>query len=1001
MFKNEYQGGPFFEVLTLQGKESSAHWKFSGGVKKVYDKEVKSYIYSLEGTPSTTKVHFPKDQSQAVPLIQRYLVIQLHLAKGQDLSIELGVADLGNNKRRLHFSTAQKETQVTPLHAKIPLTIVRRSIWLNMCIDMVSLVGETWRGQTYKATQSISVSANCKLRRIFTMKTQPPDTAEDEEMYGCPPSNSGELDQIPKSCQLANDVQQITQLLTLTKIRHGERLRGGSGDVNHASATLELDLNSSGRRTSLNDSFHIAFGSKVPGKTTSQNTSRKSAQGNMTNRSVRSTYSRMDSQTEDMSEEHFELSSSIASKDGFLSGSDHSREDSVHQPSHQRQGSDSLSQVDLEMMSRIDKPKQDFSMVQPHPPREPSNDRLRRKIRVKNGGSGVGKDRVSSAGSVTDENMSVGPSVQSHLSESGYSSQKSSTTPHRQRLISDGDLNLSDGSENTTDSASRNRSAEMARGVKPQVVPRVSDRSKGKSSGGCFKGVGASGQDSYERLSPKTSKEYNCEDYLEDKPELLDDSMSNVIELLKQKAGLGGRMGQDWDDLTDEEDSSAEDLGREEYEESDEEDNGNRDNIFLFASRPKSAPRRHLSPSQADSGLDLDSSSQSRTLSLPRNSKKVSKDMARGARPEEDFYNNNSSSEDDDIHVRKKLTGSRPNSGSNSRPHSGTNSRPHSGTNSRPQSGTNSRPHSGTNSQPQSGTHSGTSSRNPSGTIRSGMNNMAVSPKSGLEKKIARTVLSPVQPQIANESPELRFSSNTSVLQVPGLNNGHLSNNSMSRMSRKSLREIPMNDARLKSSEKPYDFSKYQMADITESFEAKMLSSMKRHNDEELEDVVESPRKQTAPSMPLNKSPHSTLTQEQNPRNLYDFSPTLTSDDDTSLSTWQAPPNAPHNYQDEMKSRLSTDTLTSSNPRDWGMFSPPLPVFQSQLKNSTEDLSVGSNNNSPRKEASDLSPRKAGLSAMGRQDTTDDESIDELDLLYDPCLSCYYDPRSCKYYELV
>ncbi|XP_069141181.1 protein CFAP20DC-like isoform X2 [Argopecten irradians] len=980
MFKNEYQGGPYFEILTLQGKESSAHWKFSGGVKKVFDKEVKSYIYSLEGTTSTTKVHFPKDQSQAVPLIQRYLVIQLHLAKGQDLSIELGVSDLGNNKRRLLFSTAQKETQVTPLHAKVPLTILKRSIWLNMCIDMVSLVSETWRGQTYKATQSITVSANCKLRRIFTMKIQPPDTAGDEEMYGCPPSNSGELDQIPKSCQLASDVQQITQLLTLTKIRHGERLRGGSGDVNRASATLELDLNASGRRTSLNDSYHIAFGSKVPGgKSTSQNTSRKSAQGSMTNRSTRNTYSRMDSQNE---EEHFEVSSSISSKDGLLS--DHSRGED-YLPSHQRQGSDSLSQVDLEMMSRIDKPKQDFSLVQPHPPREPSSDRLRRKIRLKAGSGGVGKDRVSSAGSVTDETPSVGHSKHSQHSESGYSSYISSTSPHRKRLVSDGELMVSEENDNTTDPANRNRSAETVRGVKSQGM---SDQSAGRTSNR-FKGVGASGQDPYPRLSPKASKEYHSENYQEEGgEEVMDESMSNVIQLLKQNAGLGDRMGQDWDSLTDEEEeSSAEDIGREEYEESDEEVTEKQ--VFFFQVLPKAAPRSTVSPSHPEGSLEPD---QSRTPSLSKNSKKVSKELARGARPEEDFIDNNSSSEEDDRHLRKKLTGSRPNSGTNSRPHSGTNSRPHSGTNSRPHSGTNSRPHSGT--------QSGTNSRTHSGKTRNGTNNMAVSPKSGVEKKIPRTVLSPVQPQVANESPELRFNSNTSVLKVPGMmNNGHLSNSSVSRMSRKSLREIPMNDARLKSSEKPYDFSKYQMADITESFEAKMLSSMKRHNDEELEDVVESPRKQTAPSMPANKSPHST--QEHNPRNLYDFSPTLTSDDDTSLSTWQAPPNAPHNYQDEMKSRLSTDTLTSSNPRDWGMFSPPLPVFQNQLKSSNEDLSVGSNNPSPRKEPSDLSPRKGGLSAMGRQDTTDDESIDELDLLYDPCLNCYYDPRSCKYYELV
>ena len=47
---------------------------------------------------------------------------------------------------------------------------------------MVSLVGDIWRGQTFKALESISISANCRLRRIFTMKVQPPDTVGDDGM---------------------------------------------------------------------------------------------------------------------------------------------------------------------------------------------------------------------------------------------------------------------------------------------------------------------------------------------------------------------------------------------------------------------------------------------------------------------------------------------------------------------------------------------------------------------------------------------------------------------------------------------------------------------------------------------------------------------------------------------------------------------------------------------------------------------------------------------------
>ena len=54
------------------------------------------------------------------------------------------------------------------------------SQWLNLAIDMVSVVGELFRGQTFKSLDSILISASCKLRKIFTLKDQPPDTTDDD-----------------------------------------------------------------------------------------------------------------------------------------------------------------------------------------------------------------------------------------------------------------------------------------------------------------------------------------------------------------------------------------------------------------------------------------------------------------------------------------------------------------------------------------------------------------------------------------------------------------------------------------------------------------------------------------------------------------------------------------------------------------------------------------------------------------------------------------------------
>lgn len=368
--------------------------------------------------------------------------------------------------------------------------------------------------------------------------------------------------------------------------------------------------------------------------------------------------------------------------------------------------------------------------------------------------------------------------------------------------------------------------------------------------------------------------------------------------------------------------------------------------------------------------------SQSKTVSSKMSSKLSIKGIpsARGPRPEDDFFNDDgSSSEGEDVQKRKKLPGSRPTSGTTSRPHSGTSSRPHSGTSSRPTSNTSS---------------------------------VGTSPKPINHKNRRKDKTQSIDvtvdhvPKTANISPELRTGASHSTLNVePG-------NTSFSKMSRKSVREIPKNDARL--SQKNYDSAKYAIADVTESFEARMLLSMKRHHEEELEDVTESPRKadnktqnltphNTQQQQPPTKSPRQTNHVDANTRNMYDFSPTLyTSDDDTSYSTWKAPRLSPHNYQDEMKTRLSTDTLTSSNPRDWsGVFSPPI-VFPNEMKTSTEDLSISSGA-SPRKEFTDTSPKEISSDEMKEQ--LDDEEV--LDLLYDPCLNCYYDPGTCKYYELV
>ncbi|KAL8587139.1 hypothetical protein ACOMHN_026107 [Nucella lapillus] len=922
MFKNEYQGGPYLEIFSPQGRDSTSHWKIGPGVKKIYEKEVKGYIYVLEGTPSTTKMTVPKDNKQSLTLVQRYLVLQVSLTKGQDFSLELGVSDLSNGKRRILLSTAQKETQVTPLHARIPLCVVRRAVWLNLCLDMVSLVGETWSGQTFRSIDHISVCANCKVRRMFTMKSQPPDTTDDDELYGSQCSNTGEVELIPKQVQLAPDINQLTQVLSMKKIKCAERIKNGKGpdlaDQIRSGSMLDLDLNSSANK----GHFRIAFGSKVSMPDTSRRSSR---QGSTTSRSVRSTLSRADGGYGSGSMR--DLRDSVGSQDSVMTARSGVKDTGqrpgkpggvssqlVSGSGYFRQASEPVN-CDEQDSITVNGSSQSH-IVTPHPPREPSKDRVRRYHRVKtvsgsavsshsqpasqpgNGPEGSSKDRVSSAGSITEE------------TDSDFASKPSSGTSSTAQG--------STSNLHTRPSETRHGSGDSL--TRQSVGPPAGRTSAAASS----RVLGAEG-------------------------DRVHDSVSDVIALLQADESAVGGSGEEEEEEAQSSDSGTESSQPGEYEESDDEGSSDTTNkLHLFVSRPMQAPRRNVSPGTSDQEPNKRSHVKAARSNVRRSTSEIL--SSRGARPEDDFHSGITSSDEEDNYHK-------------------------------PRPGQGSRPHSDTSATGSPKTRGGNGATERTVTMKA---RAASIPKTSVSPDFKRPAFNPT----------LYGSSSHGLQATP--------RQTPVRRSRRSLREIKPNleesvhHGRI-SEERGYDPTKYQMAEVTESFEAQMLASMKRQEEEELEDVV-------LPPIHPSAAPHGSLPRQPAPpppqsmrqgltvrasQQVCSESPYTTSDDDTSFSTWKAPaPNQmAHNYQDEMKSRLSSDTLTSSNPRDWSsVFSPPIILpsdrdLQGTLEGQFEDL------NDAGADAHTTGPR-----------TSEDE---ELDLMFDPNLNCYYDPKTLRYYELA
>ncbi|XP_066051696.1 protein CFAP20DC [Chamaea fasciata] len=272
MFRNYYQGGPFVEIFSAQGRNPGEKWKIFGhpsAISKEYDKELKGFVFVLEGNSLINKMKLPRTTKQTLGLVQQFLTLQIFVPLGKDFSTELLITDFDNIKRRLYLSTVHKELSVTPLHAKIPLFMIKRKIWCNMCIDLATFTYEIFRGALFQSLDGIVISANCKLRKIFTLKSKPKDTAKDDGTCIITPGPYEASNDIPPTCQLNSDVSQVTQVLNMDEIQK-EGMKCRENAVQEAGI-----LGNRGQGNICNgktqDVSHIAFGSKILGPPPSSN----------------------------------------------------------------------------------------------------------------------------------------------------------------------------------------------------------------------------------------------------------------------------------------------------------------------------------------------------------------------------------------------------------------------------------------------------------------------------------------------------------------------------------------------------------------------------------------------------------------------------------------------------------------------------------------------------------------------------------------------------------
>ncbi|XP_022107810.1 uncharacterized protein C3orf67 homolog isoform X2 [Acanthaster planci] len=973
MFKSEFQGGAHVEVFSCQGKEPLAKWKLTGSasIHKVYEKEAKSFVHVLEGAGTSTKIQLPKDSKLTLALVQRFLVVQVFVPLGQDFSVELGVSDMGNNKRRLLFSTAQKEIAATPLHAKIPLTIVKRAVWLNLCIDLVSIVSEAFRGQTYKALDSLIVCASCHLRKIFTMKTQPPDDTDDDDLYDCsPPTNNTELDGIPKSCQFAADVTCQTQVLNMSKLRHAEfKLRP---DSRPCSSTEPVDLNSS-MRGRKDRPMHIAFGSKVPvpaigaGKKPASAGSQREGSESASSRSSRSSHSRAQKQEGDpLASERI-----VSAKKEVDTLTVHSRQRQISDP-----GTDL---ADLE--TRVDKgtlkgsntwsagseASKEDNFVQPHPPRQKSGDKSRRVVKVRPNSGKRERGDSQSAGSDTstsgrggyDQSRYTGSSSQrkdseessdvdrpSRVSDAAILKYASSRIQANAEGADNGDGGQgsdrprppADSLSESDDLAGRNpKKGRVQRRRKKADRPLLNrmdslseseeaqrQKEKGRGEGG---GMPKSGR--------KEKREPGGSSGTEPPSGVRDTTGSRITDVHSLATP---RSAEEYRNHTRPKPPNASKRTNKQTRgdanvpstDSQSKENGK---IYTFTSPPRSAPLRPIERNRHLEPKKLQKISEGPPKFSPTPPPPVDGEYPTLRTPSPlNSINGDSPRSRYNAIIRRTPSPRQIRS-----------------------------PHPSSSGEFPDHKRDDFDSPKPTASVSPQLTRKSLLTTSALESHARASAVSPVRGSISRLS-----------------------------IHSKRLREIPRSDPRLSDE---YDWMRYQSnsSSLASSLEANMLASLRRQQLEEMYEEEPGDERQRA-----NNS--------FDIHNYGDDDLSSSSDDTATTYSTFRPPDAAlraHRYQDEMHFPSSNNPLMQSNPRDWSnLFSPPIVLPSEKLKAHQEAVMLSPGKDMPTAFRTDKARTKSTSSEDPSKVFTESEEDEELDLLYDPCLNCYYDPRTGKYYEL-
>ena len=150
---------PCIELYNASSNDILILWKMKGKIVKEFEPFSKSYYHFLL-IGGISSLFLPAQDKQMLQMTNSFLLFQFVLMNQKGFLIELNVRDSFNNKKIIKV-TLDNNFQL--------------NIWTNLLIDTSNIFQQLYTNAQLKYIDSIYITGNIKLRKIYALKTKEED----------------------------------------------------------------------------------------------------------------------------------------------------------------------------------------------------------------------------------------------------------------------------------------------------------------------------------------------------------------------------------------------------------------------------------------------------------------------------------------------------------------------------------------------------------------------------------------------------------------------------------------------------------------------------------------------------------------------------------------------------------------------------------------------------------------------------------------------------------